>query len=343
MTVRVLIVDDSAVVRRLLARELEAAPGIVVVGTAPDPYVARDMILELRPDVLTLDVEMPRMDGISFLRRLMRHYPMPVIIVSSLTPTGSETALEALEAGAVDVVAKPGPAHSVNQMGADLARRIRAAAVADVKRFVPAEHQVPVERLSLIRTTAQVVAIGASTGGTSALERLLRAMPPTAPGIVIVQHMPAQFTAAFAKRLAGVCAIDVREACDGDTITAGRALIAPGNQHMVVQRSGALYKVRVKDGPPVCYNRPSVDVLFRSVARSVGRNAVGVILTGMGSDGAEGMAEMHALGAHTIAQDEATCVVFGMPKEAIRCGGVDQVLPLDSIAAAILNTITARV
>lgn len=342
MTVKVLIVDDSAVVRRLLTRELEAAPGIVVVGTAPDPYVARDMIVDLRPDVLTLDVEMPRMDGISFLRRLMRHYPMPVIIVSSLTPAGSESALEALEAGAVDVVAKPGPAYSVNQMGADLARRIRAAAVTDVKRLVPAERQAPVERLSLTRTTAQVVAIGASTGGTSALERLLRAMPPTAPGIAIVQHMPAQFTAAFAKRLDGVCAIDVREAADGDTLTAGRALIAPGNRHMVVQRSGALYRVRIKDGPPVCYNRPSVDVLFRSVARSVGRNAIGVILTGMGSDGAEGMAEMHALGAHTIAQDEASCAVFGMPKEAIRCGGVDQVLPLDSVAAAILNTITAR-
>lgn len=342
MTVRVLIVDDSAVVRHLLARELEAAPGIAVVGTAPDPYVARDMIVELRPDVLTLDVEMPRMDGISFLRRLMRHYPMPVIIVSSLTPAGSETALEALEAGAVDVVAKPGPAYSVGQMGADLAHRIRAAATADVKRLVPAVRQAPVERLSLIRTTAQVVAIGASTGGTSALERLLRAMPPTAPGIVIVQHMPEQFTAAFAKRLDGICAIDVREAADGDTIVAGRALIAPGNRHMVVQRSGALYRVRVKDGPPVSYNRPSVDVLFRSVARSAGRNAIGVILTGMGADGAEGMAEMHALGAHTIAQDEATCVVFGMPKEAIRRGGVDQVLPLDSVAAGILNTITAR-
>lgn len=339
--VRVLVVDDSAVVRRILARELDADPRIEVVATAPDPYVARDRIVELQPDVITLDVEMPRMDGISFLRRLMAYNPVPTVIVSSLTPAGGELALEALDAGAVEVVAKPGAAYDVGDMVAELADKVVAASRARVRRgqsarpaAVPPAH-APAGALA--RTTHSVVAIGASTGGTAAIEAILTAMPPDSPGIVVVLHMPEHFTAAYARRLDQNCGIAVREARDGDTVGPGLALVAPGNRHTMLTRSGALYRVAVKDGPAVNRHRPSVDVLFKSVARTAGRNAVGVLLTGMGDDGAAGLAEMRAAGARTIAQDEATSVVFGMPAEAIRRGAAEHVLPLDGVPGAILR------
>ena len=336
--VRVLIVDDSTVVRHILARELARDPEIEVVGTAPDPYVARDKIVELQPDVITLDVEMPRMDGVTFLRKLMHYRPMPVIIVSSLTPKGGQVALEALDAGAIDVVCKPGTAYSVGDMTVELVDKIKAAARARVsRRRDPSLERPPVRCQAMSRTTNKVVAIGASTGGTQALQNVLRAMPANAPGIAVVQHMPEHFTRAFAERLNTVCEIQVKEAEDGDSVIPGRALIAPGNRHMLMRRSGARYYVEVRDGPLVSRHRPSVDVLFKSVARYVGPNAVGAILTGMGADGADGMLEMHQAGAATIAQDEASCVVFGMPREAIARGGVDHVLPLDQIAGRLLK------
>ncbi len=340
--IRVLIVDDSALVRKIFAQELAKDPSIDVVGTAPDPYVARDKIVQLEPHVVTLDVEMPRMDGLTFLRKLMRHYPLPVIVVSSLTEKGGELALEALDAGAVDVMCKPGSAYSVGDMSVELVDKIKAAARVQVarrdgqagSRMKPAQQQ-----LSLTRTTNRVVAIGASTGGTEALTQLLTAMPANAPGIVIVQHMPEHFTKSFAQRLDELCNIEVKEAEHNDRITPGRALIAPGNYHMLVKRSGAVYYVEVKSGPLGSRHRPSVDVLFKSMARYAGRNAVGVIMTGMGADGADGLKEMRDQGADTIAQDESTCVVFGMPKEAIARGGVGQVAPLGQIARKILDLV----
>ena len=336
--IRVLIVDDSAMVRKIFSQELGKDPAINVVGTAPDPYIARDKILELNPDVITLDIEMPRMDGVTFLRKLMRHHPMPVIIVSSLTQKGGDLALEALQAGAVDVMCKPGAAYSVGDMSTQLRDKIKAAARVDVtKRAAQARDAAPVKRLAMTRTTNKVIAIGASTGGTEALERVLVALPSNAPGIVIVQHMPEHFTRSFSERLNQKCAIAVREAKDGDTVVPGLALIAPGNYHMVFGRSGARYFVQVKSGPLVGRHRPAVDVLFKSVARFAGANAVGVIMTGMGHDGAAGMKLMHDAGAPTIAQDEATCVVFGMPNEAIKLGGVDHTLPLDTIPGKILK------
>lgn len=340
MSVKVLIVDDSAVVRKIFSSELSRDPGIKIVGTAPDPYIARDKILELRPDVITLDVEMPRMDGISFLRRLMKHHPVPTIVVSSLTPQGGRVAMEALAAGAVDVMCKPGESYTVGDMAIDLIEKIKAAACVKVSKVVSSEppQQGP-KRLALTKTTTKVVAIGASTGGTQALQEVLTGMPSNAPAIVVVQHMPESFTRAFADRLNGLCAIEVREAKDGDSVGAGLALIAPGNQHIVLNRSGASYYVQVKQGPRVNRFRPSVDVLFRSVARYAGTNAVGAILTGMGSDGAAGLLEMKNSGAYTIAQDEASCVVFGMPKEAIRMGGVTNTVPLNKITAEILSNV----
>jgi two-component system, chemotaxis family, protein-glutamate methylesterase/glutaminase len=337
--IKVLLVDDSAIVRKVLAQELSKDPEIDVVGAAPDPFVARDMILRLKPDVITLDIEMPRMDGLTFLRRLMRFYPLPVVIVSSLTPRGGDVALEAIDIGAVDVVCKPGASYAVGDMAVELRDKVKAAARSKLraapdfgKPGIP-----PHGRLSLLRTTHSVIAIGASTGGTQALQSLLSTLPANSPGIVIVQHMPEHFTRSFAERLDTLCAIRVKEAEDGDTVVPGRALIAPGNFHMELDRSGAVYKVRVRPGELVSRHRPSVNVLFRSVAKYAGRNAVGAILTGMGNDGAEGMKEMKDQGAATIAQDEATCVVFGMPKEAIACGGVDHVLPLDAIPSKILE------
>jgi two-component system chemotaxis response regulator CheB len=336
--VRVLIVDDSATVRQVFTRELGRDPEIEVVGAAPDPYVARDLIVALKPDVVTLDIEMPRMDGLTFLRKLMRHYPLPVIIVSSLTPRAGALALEALDAGAVDVMCKPGAAYAVGDLSVELSDKIKAAARVNVQRRETGNPDLAASapRLALTRTTNKVVAIGASTGGTEALAKVLAALPANAPGLVVVQHMPEFFTRAFAERLNGLSAMEVKEAEDGDTVVPGKALIAPGNRHMLLHRSGAMYRVQVKAGPLVSRHRPSVDVLFKSAARYAGANAVGVIMTGMGADGAEGMKEMHAQGARTIAQDEASCVVFGMPKEAIARGGVDHVTPLDHIPQTIL-------
>lgn len=340
MKTRVLIVDDSAVVRQILVRELSQDPEIEVVGSAPDPYVARDMIVSLKPDVITLDVEMPRMDGVTFLKKLMLYHPIPAVIVSSLTPRGSELALEALDAGAVDVLCKPGAAYSVGDLTAALVETVKAAAQVRMPNAGPPPIRPPTTaRRPLFRTTHRILAIGSSTGGTHALEQVLAAMPPNAPGTVVVQHMPEHFTRTFADRLDRVCAMEVKEAENGDSVSPGRVLIAPGNYHMLLARSGANYQVQVKSGPLVSRHRPSVDVLFRSVARFAGRNAVGVILTGMGSDGAKGLFEMKQQGADTIAQNEATCVVFGMPREAIALGGADQVLPLDNIADSVLELV----
>lgn len=339
--IRVLIVDDSAMVRSILQKELSKDPNIEVIGTAPDPYVARDKIVQLRPDVITLDIEMPRMDGITFLKKLMQYYPLPVIIVSSLTPKGGELAMEALEAGAVEVLCKPGAAYTVGDMSVELIDKIKASARVRVQKK---EYKVSVDstykKLSLTKTTNKVVVIGASTGGTEALARVLRVLPPNSPGIAIVQHMPEHFTRSFANRLNELCDIEVKEAENGDSVIPGRALIAPGNYHMLLKRSGANYYVEVKSGPLVSRHRPSVDVLFKSAAQYGGKNVIGVIMTGMGKDGSEGMKLMHEQGAKNIAQDEATCVVFGMPKEAIALNAVDYVLPLDKIPQKILELAT---
>jgi len=339
MKIRVLVVDDSAVVRQIFTRELSRDPEIEVVGTAPDPFIARDKIVQLNPDVVTLDIEMPRMDGITFLQKLMKYHPMPVIVVSSLTPKGGQLALEAMDLGAVDVMCKPGAAYTVGDMSASLIDKIKAAAVVDIKRRLEKRTigAPPVKRLSLAKTTNKVIVIGASTGGTEAIREVLEAFPKNAPGTVIVQHMPEHFTKSYAERLNGICEIEVREALDGESVVPGKALIAPGNHHMLLRRSGAQYYVQIKDGPLVHHQRPSVEVLFSSAAKYAGANAVGVILTGMGKDGAAGLLEMKNAGAVTMAQDEASCIVFGMPKEAIAMGAVDKVLPLSSISSAILQ------
>lgn len=338
-----LVVDDSATVREVFSRELARDAEIEVVGAVPDPFVARDQIVLLKPDVLTLDIEMPRMDGLTFLRKLMRYYPLPVIIISSLTPKGGELALEALDIGAVDVMCKPGAAYAVGDMAIQLREKIKAAAMVRVeKREEPGGVSQAPPRLSLQKTTNMVVAIGASTGGTQALQSVLTALPANSPGIVIVQHMPEHFTRSFADRLNTLCAMEVKEAEDGDTVSPGRVLIAPGNFHMLLNRSGATYRVSVKSGPLVSRHRPSVDVLFKSVARFAGANAIGVIMTGMGSDGAAGLKEMRDAGADTVAQDEASCVVFGMPKEAINAGGAAHVVSLGSIPAKILELAAKR-
>ena len=336
--IRVLVVDDSAVVRKMFVEGLASEKDIEVVGTAPDPYVARDKIVQLKPDVITLDIEMPRMDGLTFLRKLMKHKPMPVIIVSSLTPKGSTTALEAMEYGAVEVLSKPGSAYSLGEMSMQLADKIRAAARARLRVPDPTAAAAPVRRITaLSETTNKIIAIGASTGGTEALKTVLTAFPPNAPGTVIVQHMPANFTTAFANRLNTLCQIRVKEAQDGDSVVPGLALIAPGNYHLLLRRSGARYFVNVRTGPMVHHQRPAVDVLFESVAKTAGSNAVGIILTGMGADGAKGMLSMKEAGAKNVAQNEETCVVFGMPNEAIKLGGVDKVVPLQNIADTALR------
>jgi len=340
---KVLIVDDSAIVRQKLQEELSKDPQIEVVGTAVDPFVARDKIVQLKPDVLTLDIEMPRMDGITFLKKLMQYYPLPVVVVSSLTPQGSELALEAMDAGAVEVMCKPGAAYTVGDLGIELCEKVKAAALVNVaKHCVPktaAEGPKPATALS--KTTNKVIAIGASTGGTKAIEELLLRFPANAPGTVIVQHMPAGFTKSFAQRLDSLCEVHVKEAQDGDSVVPGQVLIAPGNQHMMINRSGARYYVEVKDGPLVNRHRPSVEVLFRSAATHVGRNAIGVMLTGMGGDGAQGMLKMKEAGAINIAQDEASCVVYGMPKVAVEVGAVHHVLPLPRITDKILQLVAA--
>jgi len=337
--IKVLVVDDSAVVRNVLQQELARDPEVEVVGAAPDPFVARDLLLEREPDVVTLDVEMPRMDGITFLKKIMRYRPTPVVVVSSLTPKGGELAMEALASGACAVMCKPGAAYSVGDMTAELLETVKAVAASGLRRIpLPLEPVASAPVTALARTTHQVVAIGASTGGTVAVERILAALPPNAPGVVVTQHMPEQFTRYFAQRLKQQTRLDVREARSGDSVVPGVVLVAPGNLHMLVKRSGARYVVEVKDGPRVNRHRPSVDVMFRSVARAAGRNAVGVLLTGMGGDGAHGLLAMREAGARTMAQDEATCVVFGMPKVAIDLGAVDAVLPLGRIAPEIVRS-----
>lgn len=339
---KVLIVDDSALVRQLLTEILARDPAIEVVGAASDPYMARDKILRLGPDVLTLDVEMPRMDGLTFLEKLMRAHPMPVVMVSSLTERGCETTLRALELGAVDFVTKPKiDVHTGTLDMAELiVAKVKAAARARVgvtrKPGTPRQ-AVAMSSEALIKSTYKVIAIGASTGGTEALKEVLEPLPPDSPGIVMVQHMPEKFTASFAARLNSLSRIRVSEARDGDRILPGHALLAPGNFHMEVVRSGADYRVRVFQDPPVNHHRPSVDVLFRSCARFVGANAVAAILTGMGDDGARGMFAMRQAGARTVAQDEATCVVFGMPREAIALGGAEEVAPLERIPSILMR------
>jgi two-component system chemotaxis response regulator CheB len=343
--IKVLVVDDSAVVRSSLTRMLGSDPEIEVVGSAIDPYIARDKILKLKPDVLTLDVEMPRMDGLTFLSKLMAHHPIPVVMVSALTQQGCETTMRALELGAVDVVEKPKGSHSLADVQVNLTDKIKAAARAKLKKRDASSNggsaavagPRPLTSRAMVKTTNKVIAIGASTGGTEALKEVLSRMPINSPGIVVVQHMPEAFTRAFAERLNQYSALQIREARQGDSVTPGTCLIAPGSDHVLLRRDGARYYVNVKRGPLVCRHRPSVEVLFRSMAQYAGANAIGVIMTGMGRDGAEGMLRMKEAGARTIAQDEASCVVFGMPKEAIALGAADRVTPLSKIPETILS------
>jgi two-component system, chemotaxis family, protein-glutamate methylesterase/glutaminase len=339
--IKVLVVDDSALMRQILADILRQDPELLVVGTAPDPYVAWEKIQSLQPDVLTLDVEMPRMDGLTFLEKLMQGRPMPVVMVSSLTEKGCQTTMRALELGAIDFVSKPkvDVTSGTVDLGPEIIEKVKVAARAKLRmRRSPARpaSPAPVKNGPLLQTTHKVVCIGASTGGTEALYDVLTALPADSPGIVIVQHMPGGFTRSFAQRLDNACQIRVKEAQDGDRILQGHALLAPGGLHMAVRRTGASYTVRVAAGQPVNRHCPSVDILFQSAARHVGSNAVAIILTGMGNDGAKGMLTMREAGARTIAQNEATCVVFGMPKEAINMGGAEQVLPLEKIPEQIL-------
>ena len=346
--IRVLIVDDSALMRQVLAALLSKDPEIEVIGSAPDPYIAREKIKDLNPDVITLDVEMPKMDGLTFLEKLMRGRPMPVVMVSSLTEVGCQTTLRALELGAVDFIAKPkiDLREGMEEIAQELIDKIKAAAVANVKRQALGVRRetkplnpYPLPLTSwgaMIKTTDTIIAIGSSTGGTEAVKDVLMALPPNTPPILITQHMPEHFTKTWADRMNSLCRISVKEAEDGDSVLPGHALVAPGSYHMSLVRSGARYTVRVNQDPPVNRHRPSVDVMFASVAQYAGANAVGVILTGMGGDGAREMLTMKRAGAFTIAQDEASCVVFGMPKEAIKLGGVDKILPLSEIPAALV-------
>ena len=349
--IRVLIVDDSASVRQVLKSILESDPLIEVMGVAADPYIAVERMREEVPDVITLDIEMPRMDGLTFLDKLMLQRPIPVVICSTLTANGSDAALAALEKGAIDIITKPklGAREFFEESRLSICDIVRSAARARIPVRRPAMTDAPPPKLTadavlpkptshaLIQTTEKVVAVGASTGGTEALREFLESLPLDAPGIVIVQHMPEAFTARFAERLDRTCRITVKEAADGDSVIRGQALIAPGNRHLLLKRSGARYYVEVRDGPLVSRHRPSVDVLFRSTARYAGRNAIGVIMTGMGDDGAKGMLEMKQAGSVNIAQDESSCVVFGMPAEAIKIGAVDRVASLGAIAGEVLR------
>jgi two-component system chemotaxis response regulator CheB len=343
--IKVLIVDDSAIVRKILSEAVSAEPDMEVVGTAPDPYVARDKILALHPDVLTLDIEMPRMDGLTFLKRLMLHHPIPTIIISSLGQASCATALEALRCGAVDVLAKPAGPYSVGDLRHTLATKIRGAAGARPRLAVAPATPIakPVERSTTAPRTAfrpgVVIAIGASTGGTVAIQDILLRLPHDIPGMVITQHIPAGFSRAFADRLNTICAMEVREAVSGDMLRQGLALIAPGDFHMLLRRAGAGYAVELQQGPQVCYQRPSVDVMFASVAQAAGAKAVGLLLTGMGNDGAKGMLAMKRAGAPTIGQDEASCVVYGMPREAARLEALSKVASLADIPRVLLDTI----
>jgi len=355
--VRVLVVDDSAAVRQTLTAILESDPDIEVIGAVGDPFAAARRIAQEVPDVITLDIEMPRMDGITFLRKLMNQHPIPVVMCSSLVEDGSQTLMQALEAGAVDIILKPKVDTRQNLLDAQVSicDAVKAAARSRMRlrpvvspRLRTVEPKLSADVMlpaptggngggAMAKTTERVVCIGASTGGTEALREVLEALPADSPGIVIVQHMPESFTRAFADRLNSLCEVAVKEAKDGDTVLRGHVLIAPGNRHMMLQRSGARYYVTVKDGPLVSRHRPSVDVLFRSAARCAGANAVGIIMTGMGDDGANGLVEMRTSGAFTIAQDEESCVVFGMPKEAINRGGAEKVVSLSAIPREIVR------
>ncbi|MAD44339.1 MAG: chemotaxis response regulator protein-glutamate methylesterase [Oceanospirillaceae bacterium] len=346
--INVLIVDDSAVVRQVLTAALNKDPDIHVMGAASDPIFAIDKMNKQWPDVIVLDVEMPRMDGVTFLRKIMKEHPTPVVICSSLTDKGAETTMQAMSAGAVSIITKPkvGLKQFLQDDSESIIAAVKAAGKAKLRKILApqpvtkkltADVVLPAAGNAMAETTDRVVALGTSTGGTQALETVLSALPGVCPAIIVVQHMPEKFTAAFAERLNSICSVEVREAAHGDRLIPGRVLIAPGGRHMLLKRSGAQYFVDVIDGPPVSRHRPSVDVLFRSVARAAGKNALGIIMTGMGDDGALGMKEMHDAGARTLAQDEATCVVYGMPKEAVKLGGVDKNIPLQAIPAAIIN------
>lgn len=341
--IRVLIVDDSALVRKLLSEIVNRQPDMVAVGAAPDPYAAREMIRALDPDVLTLDVEMPKMDGLEFLEKLMRLRPMPVVMVSTMTQQGAETTLRALELGAVDFVAKPklDVVRGIEASARELVDKIRLAAVARIRRPAAPSSAAPLAALGPRAGTEKLVFIGASTGGTEAIKEVLVPLPPDAPAILVTQHMPPGFTRSFAERLDGLCRIRVKEAEDGERVLPGHAYIAPGDRHLLVRRSGANYLTQLSDAPPVNRHRPSVEVLFRSAAQQAGANAIGIMLTGMGKDGAAAMLEMKRAGAWNIAQDEATCVVFGMPKEAIATGAVDEVLPIGAIGQRVIERLRA--
>ncbi len=349
--IKVLVVDDSAVVRQVVAGMLKEDPGIEVIAACADPLLAMERMKIQWPDVIVLDVEMPRMDGITFLKKIMAERPTPVVICSTLTEKGAQTTMEALAAGAVAIITKPkiGLKQFLQDTSDDLITAVKTAARANVRRLVARADHAPAATVkhtadvilaaasprAMAQTTERIVAIGTSTGGTQALEEVLTQLPRVSPGIVIVQHMPEKFTAAFAARLDSLCQIAVKEAANNDRVTQGRALIAPGGKHMLLKRSGAQYHVEVVDGPPVNRHRPSVDVLFRSAAKAAGANALGIILTGMGDDGARGLREMHEAGARTIAQDEESCVVYGMPKEAVKLGAADDILPLNRVPGAI--------
>lgn len=350
--IAVMIIDDSAVVRQTLTQVLSEEDDIQVIASASDPYDAAEKLKKQAPDVIILDIEMPRMDGLTFLRKLMAQHPLPVIICSSKTEAGSQNVFQAMQFGAVEIIQKPkvGTKQFIEESRVMICDAVRAAKMATVKKLAHAPSPVgPSPKLTAdvilpvhtghvsIDTTECVVAIGASTGGTEALREFLEVLPVDCPGMVVVQHMPEHFTAAFASRLNGLCKVEVKEAADNDTVLRGRVLIAPGNKHTLLKRSGARYYVEVRDGPLVCRHRPSVDVLFRSTARYAGKNAIGVIMTGMGDDGAKGMLEMKQAGSWNLAQDEASCVVYGMPKEAVKAGAVDRVLPLGELAEAVLK------
>lgn len=355
MSIKVMIVDDSAVVRQVLVSLLEDVNGIEVIGTASDPIFAMKKMEQAWPDVIVLDIEMPRMDGITFLKKLMKERPTPVVICSTLTDKGAETTMQAMASGAVDIITKPkaGLKSFLQESKVMLVDAIKAASqsrprqtrravepssrVSAIQEKLSADSMLPKSRTKVMETTDRVVAIGTSTGGTQALEAVLKQLPSTAPGIIVVQHMPAQFTRAFAQRLDGLCRVHVKEAENNDRVMPGRVLIAPGGKHMLLRRSGAQYRVEIKDGPLVSRHRPSVDVLFRSVAAAAGANAIGIIMTGMGDDGARGMLEMHQAGAYTVGENEASCVVYGMPKEAFKLGGVDIELPLEKIPELIMQ------
>lgn len=349
--IKVMIVDDSAVVRQVLTEKLRSSPEIEVLGSASDPIFAIDKMNQNWPDVIVLDVEMPRMDGITFLKKIMAQRPTPVIICSTLTVKGAETTVQALAAGAISIVTKPkaGLKSYLQDASNDLVHQVKVAAKANLKRI--SHHEVankvipklgtdavlPANSHAMAQTTDRIIAIGTSTGGTQALEKVLTALPRVCPGIVIVQHMPESFTAAFANRLNQLCEIEVKEAASGDRVISGRALIAPGGKHMLLKRSGAQYHVDIVDGPPVSRHKPSVNVLFRSVAQSAGKNALGIIMTGMGEDGAQGLKEMRDVGALTLGQDEESCVVYGMPKEALKLGAVERQVSLTKFASEIVS------